>query len=92
MAYITEELVSSYKSSGLPRKQYCAQNDIAVSALQYHIKKYNAQKAATDYKCSTDSFIPIKPSATVKKSRTVLLIKGDIELSEIIKLFHDSAV
>lgn len=91
MAYNTEELVTSYRKSGLTCKQYCAQHDIAVSALQYHIKKYNAQNAAKDYKHSNGSFIAIQPSAITKKSCTVLLLKGDIQLSEIIKLFCDSA-
>jgi len=80
MANKTSELVSSYKASGLSRKEYCVKHGIASSTLDYHLRKSEKQKH------SVGTFLPIKIRKSNTATKTVVLLHGAISTTEIAEL------
>lgn len=87
MAYKTTELVSLYKKSGLSQRQYCDKNEIALSTLYYHVKKLEKQSRQP-----VGRFLPLSVKRAndddnnKSKTKTVLLLHGEISVSEIAEL------
>lgn len=90
MKHTTTELVSSFKSSGLTQKEFCTREKIALSTLQYHLRKSRKQRSWKK-KEGTGNFLPLlisnKESHSKASSKTVLLLHGEISIEELSELF-----
>jgi hypothetical protein len=90
MKHATSELVRSFNSSGLTQKDYCTRHKIALSTLQYHLRKsrkFNTRKK----KVANGNFLPLlisnQKSPSKVSSKTLLLLHGEISTEELSELF-----
>jgi len=89
MAQDTKQLVSQYRKSGLTRKQFCARKGISVSALQYHLGKERSGVAGGAEDWAPGSApghfvrVDVEDGSQRSRSRTVMVIRGDIGSDEL---------
>jgi hypothetical protein len=83
MSYNTSDLVAQYRSSGLAQKQFCTKHTIALSTLQYHLRKGRLTQSA---KALPPGFIPLKVSPASTPMSTIAIIRGNFPLSQISEL------
>jgi hypothetical protein len=83
MIYNTTELISRFRSSGLPQKQFCTAHSISLSTLQYHLQK--AKQAPTD---SSGGFISLSRPLPEQIRGTVVILRGDFTVSQIAQLVN----
>jgi len=83
MAQDTAKLVSAFKASGLTQKAFCAQRGIAVSVLQYHLRKERTAVENREEHSGTGRFIPLHLNTGGLSQRTVVVLHGGFGTEEI---------
>ena len=83
MRYKTQELVSSFKSSGLSQKDYCLRHGIVASTLSYHLNKLKRAKE------TGGTFLPLHVKRSSTDSKTVVIFHGELSLPEVAEFVRE---
>jgi len=82
MAHDTNELVRAFQSSKMTRKDFCLRRGIAVSALQYHLKKYRNEKKQPAGN-APGQFLPLPVQRPDSSLLSVIIIRGEFTARQL---------
>jgi hypothetical protein len=82
MAHNTFALVTKYHTSGLPQKKFCDKHSLALSTLQYHLKK--SKEHRNNRPAGFISFP--RPVAAANARSTVAIIRGEFTPAQIAQI------
>ena len=80
----TQDIVTSFHTSNLTRKEFCEKNSIGMSTLQYHLKKNRRANLPKN-----NEFIPIVPKAeNLASDAAIVIINGKFSVAQISDLLQ----
>ena len=94
MAFLkTRDVVSRYRSSGLPQRVFCAKIGIGVSTLQYHLKRSKTPSINKKPRRSVhkSDFISLTPATNTHGADcSITIVRGSFSLSDIHTFLHET--
>ena len=85
MTHDTTELVSAFQSSDMTQKEFCNRRGIAVSSLQYHLKKSRNEKKQLP-QLAAGQFVHLPITRSDISPVSVTIIRGEFTTRQLCDL------